>query len=121
MDEKELQEKIVAKQKAVLEEEIKTFEKNLEVARTGKSRMEEQWAVDKEIYEIMLAGYRTAQPKMQFEENERYWELQRKKLDFKFTQDCKVQEDMMTEYDNRISTMEEEIKKANDKLKEMEA
>jgi len=106
----------------VLKDELyNVFIPNLEKGRNGKTRMAEQWEVDKRLYEITLAGFRTCAPKMQFEENPEFWELQKKKQQWKFDQEIHQHEAMMREYDKKEAQLTEHIATAKAKLKDLGA
>ena len=116
----EIGQQIGERQIEVIQQELDSvFLPNLERARKGKARMEEQWEVDKRIYELTIDGFKTCQPRMAFEENPEYWELQKQKQQWKFDQEIHQHKAMMEQYAQKEAELLENIETARATLKEL--
>lgn len=103
------------------EKEIKLFTENLERLDRGKERMQEQWEVDKRIYELRLEGDNNTPvtPMLKFETLPEYQELVKKKLQWKFDQEVFMEEERQKKYERdraQILELLESNKKELDKL-----
>ena len=115
-----LGEVIVEEQKKSLEKEVKQFTERIEDNRKNKKRVVEQWAVDKEVFEIQQEGFHTgAEPKMAFELNPRYWELMKQKHAWSFEQEQARYEGWLKQTDKELEALQEQLDSATNKLKEL--
>lgn len=111
---------IIAEQIKALEREIKGFEENKQSLIDAKANYIPQWDIDKEIYEIMIEGHKKIEPTHYFEQNDRYWELRRKQLEYKYRSDKFTAESRIKGYDTQLQMIEEEIASAKKKLAEIQ-
>lgn len=118
----DLGKEIEKEQRKTLNEEIELFTKNIESSKKSKANYEEQWVVDNEIYEIILKedNMRKINPDFKYESDERYWELRRTQLSYKYRMDKFMSEAKLTEFDRQVEVLEEQLKIATTKLEEMD-
>jgi len=118
----DLGEEIEKEQRKTLNEEIVLFTKNIESSKKGKKNFEEQWVVDNEVYEIILKdiNMRKINPDFNYERDERYWELRKTQLSYKYRMDKHMSEAKLEEYDRQVEILTEQLDIAKAKLAEMD-
>lgn len=111
---------IIEEQKKQLETEKDVFVKNIAEVEKTKKNFEKQWEVDKEIYEIIESDFGLIEPVHKYQQNPRYWELQKKKFEFQKRQDTFMAEAKLKEFDRQILILQEQLDSASKKLEEVE-
>lgn len=102
--------------------EIDTFESNLKRRVEGKERMRKQWEVDKELWEIQLKddNHMRIESLFKFEEDARYNELRKMKLQWKFEEDTHMADSQLKQADVQLEQLQEQIDSAKKALAELE-
>jgi glutaredoxin 2 len=112
---------IIERQIEVIKHELEqVFIPNLEREQKAKARMQEQWEVDKRLYEITIEGFVSCEARMKYEENPEYWALHKKKQQWKFDQEINQHEMMMKAYDQKMEELQKNIEVAQAKLAELD-
>lgn len=106
-----------------LNKEIVDFERELESIEKGRKYQDEQWAVEDELYRMKIDGFKPVPgtEKYVFEQNPRWWELQRNMIEFKYKEQKHYADAKKVEYDKREKIIKEQIQSIKDKLKDMES
>lgn len=118
----EIGKEIIESQKESLKVEIQTFEEGLKNVLEAKKNYEDQWLVDKEVYELLLEGdnLKSLNPTQKFQTIDRYWELQKLKLQYKYREDKFLAEQRLKGYDEKIKEIQEKLELAKKTLQKIE-
>jgi len=113
---------IVETNKKQLKSEIDTFEKNIISAQKALKNYQDQWELDKELWEIQLKDMDCAQiePVFHYHKNPRFWELIKKKKEYQYRFDEHNANAKLTEYTAQMKQLEDELKSSRDKLNDLE-
>ena len=112
---------ILSSQKEQIEKEINQFKLAIEDNIKGKQNYEDQWRIDEELWELQLKGdnYKLITVAYKYQEVERYWELVKKKLEYKYREDKKLAEGRLLGFDKQKEIMSSELASLESKLKEI--
>jgi len=112
---------IVEEQEKALRRELEQFEKQLEQHRANKKNFSDQWEIDNELYQLMIAKHKKLPEHIAFEyeSDPKYWELRQAQLKYKYRMDKFMSEAKMKEFDRAAAACQEEIDSANKKLDEL--
>jgi hypothetical protein len=103
-----------------LKKEIDLFKRNLEDNKKSKENFTVQWDVDNEVYQRMIKGIKKINPDFEYEQDDAFWELRRKQLEYKYRMDKHMAESKINEFDRMEQAIAEQLKSSEDKLKDME-
>lgn len=97
--------------KVQYEKEIELFKDNLRRLDKARDRMVTQWAVDKELMELQLTDNNNDKlnPVFRFETLDRYKELIRKKLEWKYEQEVHLEESKTVKYEKDRKDLVEQL------------
>lgn len=111
----------------LINEQIKSYEKELQDTqkaldgqKKGLANYSEQWAIDKRLMELELEHF--GKPEDAYSHNvhkvPEYWELQKKKFEFKVRWDTKQAEAAIEGYEKQIEIYEKNIERLTKLLEE---
>lgn len=114
-------EQILEEQRKAIERELEQFEKQLTQHEANKKNFAEQWEVDNELYQIMIANHKKLPEHciFEYEKDDKYWELRKRQLEYKYRMDKFMSEAKMREFDRAAEACQEEIDSAKKKLDEL--
>ncbi len=109
-------------QKDSINRELEQFNKQLVANEDSRENWNKQWAIDNELYQVILNSPNKIPEKIEFEyeKNPRYWELRKAQLEFKYRWDCIKSKSQSEYFDKAKESIMKEIESATNKLKELE-
>jgi len=101
-----------------LKSDVSVYEKSLVKAEADKVNYEEQFAVDKQIYDIILqpGALKMLDPVYAYQANPEFQKLQEIKQKFKIKQDLAIGEGQLMQYDLQIAGIKDALQAAKEKL-----
>jgi len=104
-----------------LEREVALFNKNLDKIEADKENFVTQWKVDNELYQLMIEGSAKVPEHrvFEYEQSDRYWELRKQQLEFKYRQDKFMSEQRLGQYDTSKLALQEQLDSSQSKLTEL--
>ena len=115
----DLEEDTLGEMLRMLEGQAENFERNIQRNTELKKRFMELWEYDKEIYQITLANFRPLEKRFEFENSERYWELQTIKQRIKFEAEENQTNEKIKFFDLQISQLGVELEGVKAKIAQM--
>lgn len=113
----EYSKQIAEANKESLVKQKELFEKTIEEADKDYDNYNKQWAVDKELYDLMLEKFNyVGEAKFAYEQDPRFWELQKEKFKYKMRMDVHMAEAKLKEFERRKETAIEQLNSVNKKL-----
>lgn len=116
-----LSQEIVQGQIESTKRELADFEKARENKLKAKERYIEQAKVHKEARAVVLEGFKKlpSAHEWEYENNPRYWQLQRQMAVWKFEAEDKVDESTIARHDKEVEIIDEQIKHCTLKLEKL--
>ena len=117
----DLSQEIVETNIKQLQIEVDQFKNNLEQLQKTRENYNTQWAIDKELWEMQLDGdnHKLVNNTYAYQDNERYWALIKKKIEYKYREDSFVAEQRLKKIDIDEKALKEQLKSSLDKLNEL--
>lgn len=112
---------IVEATKEQIQKELDLFESRVKDVEKAKENYQKQWDIDKEIYEICLKDFGLINPQHKYQENPRYWELQKEKFKYQIRQDTFMAEQKLKSFDTQLKEIQDQVESAEAKLRDLEA
>lgn len=116
---------VIAKQVEAWQREYKEFSKRKKDAEEMLERFHLLWGIDKKIYEMRLEeGAHVKKPEHRhyvYEDNPKFWDIVREKLEIEFDAECQKAEHTIKQYEKQIEEAQKQIESAAEKLKEHDA
>jgi hypothetical protein len=114
----ELGQEIEARGIENLENDVNIITKNLEQLHKEHTNYEDQWVIDKEVYELMSkpGALRKVEPAINVELEDRYWELKELQFGYKKREEFHKAEAYLANKERQIEIAEENLKGAVERL-----
>ena len=105
-----------------LKKEIGQFKKTLQTIDDSEKNYKEQWEIDEKIWELHLKDDNCKQIEntIKLHEEPEFWELHKKKLEYKYRMDKFTAENYLKGYEQQRKEVNAQLESSLSKLKELE-